>query len=172
MVWNRRADGRFFSIKGGVAIERKTPPGARLVPNARQDWIINRDSHEALVDRHTFNRAQTVRESRPASIEQSGVARAGIGGWNGARARFLLSGLIQCGACGCKHQGVTRLMGRRRKDGSAVRTYHYACGGYIAKGRSVCAFKCGGAGCAGGRRVPRGAAVLQPVRGRGGASIA
>lgn len=140
MVWNRRTDARFFSIKGGVAIERRTPHGARLVPNAVQDWIVTRDAHQAIVDRRTFERAQMVREDRPESAVQRDRSRATGATWNGARARFLLSGLIRCAACGCRHQGVTRTKGRPRDDGTLVRNFYYGCGGYIAKGRNACAF--------------------------------
>jgi len=45
---------------------------------------------------------------------------------------------MTCADCGHHYQGRTLRKGLRRKDGSAVRTLYYACGGYITKGRAVC----------------------------------
>jgi hypothetical protein len=45
---------------------------------------------------------------------------------------------MTCAECGHHYQGRTVRKGLRRKDGSAVRTLYYACGGYITKGRAVC----------------------------------
>jgi hypothetical protein len=54
------------------------------------------------------------------------------------RSPYLLSGLATCSKCGDKYQGRKVRKGKRRKDGSPVVTYYYCCGGYIAKGASVC----------------------------------
>jgi hypothetical protein len=40
--------------------------------------------------------------------------------------------------CGSRYQGVTRIKGKKRNDGTRVKTYYYGCGGYITKGRTVC----------------------------------
>lgn len=140
MVWNRRTDARFHMIAGGRAVERKAIHGARLEPNDEADWLVVRGTHPAIVPRGVFERAREIRTGRPSSALQSGVAKRASGGWNGARARFILSGLVACARCGSRYQGVRRTKGRPRKDGSAVYTYSYGCGGYIAKGTSVCRF--------------------------------
>jgi hypothetical protein len=156
MVWNRRTDARFHMIVEGRAVERKQAHGARLVPNDKADWLIVRDTHEALVPRALFEKAQQAMAGRGngggahgtyiddgagAGADSGAAAQAAvIGGWNGARSRFLLSGLCRCGICGGKYQGVTRTKGKRRLDGSRVRTFSYACGSYIAKGRAACSF--------------------------------
>ncbi len=138
MVWNRRTDGRFHQIAERQAVQRKVAHGARLVPNAESDWIIIRDAHPALVSRRLFEQARSAREARPTSASQRGQSRKPTGGWNGTRSRFILSGLLQCARCGNRYQGYTRVKGRRRIDGSAVRTFAYACGGYITKGPTIC----------------------------------
>lgn len=139
MVWNRRTDARFHRIEGGRAVERREAYGARLVPNDPNDWIIARDAHPALIPRRTWELAQTMRSKRAQPLAECGEARS-IGGWSGQRARFLLSGLVRCGRCGGRYQGVTRRKGKKRADGSVVKTRYYGCGGYIAKGRSACEF--------------------------------
>lgn len=56
------------------------------------------------------------------------------------RARFLLSGLVRCGRCGGRYQGVTRTSGKRKSDGTKYKHRYYGCGSYIAKGRTGCEF--------------------------------
>jgi DNA invertase Pin-like site-specific DNA recombinase len=158
MVWNRRTDARFHMIVEGRAVERKHAHGARLVPNDKADWMVVRDTHQGLVSRAMFEAAQNAMAGRgngggdwrggciddgnAAGGEGTGApAKSGVvGGWNGARSRFLLSGLCHCGRCGGRYQGVTRTKGKRRTDGTRVRTYSYACGSYIAKGKAACSF--------------------------------
>jgi hypothetical protein len=156
MVWNRRTDARFHMIVEGRAVERKHAHGARLVPNDKADWMFVRDTHEGLVSRKLFEAAQAALggrgngggDWRNGSIGDGATGDASdapakggvVGGWNGARGRFLLSGLCRCGLCGGRYQGVTRTKGKRRNDGARVRTFSYACGSYIAKGKSACSF--------------------------------
>ena len=138
MVWNRRTDGRFHKIVNRQATERKQVHGARLVGNPESDWIIIRDNHPALIPKRLFEQARTVRESRPASATQRGKISRPIGNWSGSRSRFILSGLLKCARCGNRYQGYSAVKGKRRVDGTVVRTFSYVCGGYITKGASVC----------------------------------
>jgi DNA invertase Pin-like site-specific DNA recombinase len=141
MVWNRRRDGRFHRIIHGQAADRENIHGARLVPNQKEDWIIVRDAHPPLISRWLFEQAKQRLESHPKSIEQrQRFPRPDTHGrtWNGQRSRFILSGLMRCSLCGSRYQGVTRAKGKKRLDGTRVKTFYYGCGGYIAKGRSIC----------------------------------
>ena len=137
MVWNRRQDGRFHRISKGRAVDRENVHGARLVPNDKSDWIIIRDAHLPLISRRLFEQAKQRLENHPKSIEQRKRAYHGKT-WNGQRSRFILSGLLRCSLCENRYQGVTRNKGKRRLDGSRVKTYYYGCGGYITKGTSIC----------------------------------
>lgn len=139
-VWNRRTDARFHKISRAQATERKDPYGARLVPNPEEDWIRIPDTHPPLVSRRIFELARTVRESRATSKAQRGQNPRVTGGWTGQRARFLLSGLIQCARCGGRYEGCVRTKGRKRTDGSSVKTYYYGCGSYVRRGRAACRF--------------------------------
>jgi len=141
MVWNRRTDGRFHRISQGRAVDRENIHGARLVPNDKDNWIIVRDSHPPLISRRLFEQAKQRRQSHPKSIEQQQrVSQFNAHGktWNGQRSRFILSGLAKCSLCGNRYQGVTRNKGKRRLDGTRVKTLYYGCGGYITKGTNVC----------------------------------
>ena len=137
MVWNRRQDGRFHRISKGRAVDRENVHGARLVTNDKSDWIIIRDAHLPLISRRLFEQAKQRLENHPKSIEQRKRVYHGKT-WNGQRSRFILSGLLRCSLCGNRYQGVTRIKGKKRVDGSRVKTYYYGCGGYITKGTSIC----------------------------------
>jgi hypothetical protein len=136
MVWNRRTDGRFHRISGGRAVDRDRIHGARLVPNGKDDWIVVRDAHPALISRRVFAQAKQRFENHPKAMEQRRNAHGKT--WNGQRSRFILSGLMTCSLCGSRYQGVTRIKGKKRNDGTRVKTYYYGCGGYITKGTSIC----------------------------------
>jgi len=141
MVWNRRTDARFHRISQGRAVDRENVHGARLVPNGKSDWIVIRDAHPGLISRRLFEQARQRLENHPKSIEQrQHASNRNTHGktWNGQRSQFILSGLMKCGLCGNRYQGVTRVKGKKRLDGTRVRTYYYGCGGYISKGTSVC----------------------------------
>jgi DNA invertase Pin-like site-specific DNA recombinase len=137
MVWNRRTDARFHRISKGQAVDRKGVHGARLVPNSKTDWIIVRDAHPPMISRRLIEQAKQRHENHPKSIEQKQRTHHGKT-WNGKRSRFVLSGLIKCTICGNRYQGVTRIKGKKRNDGTRVKTYYYGCGGYITKGTSIC----------------------------------
>lgn len=138
LVWNRRTDARFFKIKGGRATERREAFGARLVPNPKEDWITVRDVHPALVSRRLFERASEVRTRKPVSSLQAGQNPRVVGGWNGQRSRFLLSGIAYCSRCGGRYEGRKCAKGKPKTDGTRVVSYSYGCGSYIRKGRSAC----------------------------------
>lgn len=158
MVWNRRTDARFHRISDGRAVERESIHGHRLVPNAETDWIITRDAHPALIDRRLAEQMKQCQDSKIQSLEQRGkdprmqtgyrgTYKDGVGtpdakrryrGWNGKRSRFILSGLLTCALCGNRYQGFHRIKGKKRSDGTRVKTFAYGCGGYITKGTSVC----------------------------------
>jgi DNA invertase Pin-like site-specific DNA recombinase len=140
LVWNRRTDARFFQIQEGRAVERKVAYGVRLEPNAEEDWVVIRDAHPALIDRAIWVRAKEVRKGRATSKAQKGKSRRVVGGWTGKRSRYLLSGLVTCGRCGGRYEGCYRIKGKRRSDGTRVKTYYYGCGNYIRHGRSACSF--------------------------------
>jgi DNA invertase Pin-like site-specific DNA recombinase len=136
MVWNRRTDGRFHRISQGRAIDRENVHGARLVPNDQSDWIVIRDAHPALINRRLFEQAKQRLENHPKAIEQRQNNHGRT--WTGQRSRFVLSGLLRCALCGNRYQGVTRNKGKKRLDGTKVKTYSYGCGGYITKGTTIC----------------------------------
>lgn len=138
LVWNRRTDARFFKVSNGRATERREAYGPRLVPNPEEDWIHVEETHPGIISRRVFDAAKPTRRRSGAPPEE-GTTRA-PGAVNGRRARYLLSGLIECARCGGRYEGVRRTKGKRRKDGSPVQTFYYGCGNYVRKGRAACRF--------------------------------
>ena len=145
IVWNKRTDARFYRIVDGRAVERKGVVGRRLEPNDESDWIVIPDSHRPLVARLTFETAKQWLEANPSSRMQRGInpqtgeaagQRTQPGELGGPRAKFLLSRLCTCSRCGSRYEGYTRYP--CRTNSLHEKTLHYACGGYIRHGRSVC----------------------------------
>jgi len=133
MVWNRLSFAKFHKISNGRAVQTRNFPGQGPSRNGQEDWIVHRNTHPAIITRTRFDQAQKRREA----TAKFGYANSHNVG-RGARSPFLLTGLIRCTHCGHKWIGYTVNKGRKRKDGSNVKTLYYACGGYINKGKSVC----------------------------------
>ena len=71
----------------------------------------------------------------PQTGEAAGQRRQ-PGELGGPRAKFLLSRLCTCSRCGSRYEGYTRYP--CRTNSLRQKTLHYACGGYIRHGRTVC----------------------------------
>ncbi|MFM9994825.1 MAG: recombinase family protein [Phycisphaerales bacterium] len=147
VVWNRRTDARFHRIQNGVAVERKDAHARRLEPNDPVNWTVVRGAHPPLVSPRTWELAQNAMRGKAASIRQRGIdQRRGapasdyrrIGDLTGPRARFLLSKLVVCARCGSRYEGYAFRHPRPKDGGERPKTFGYACGGSIRRGRSVC----------------------------------
>jgi len=132
-VWNRHSFAKFHRIQKRRAVPRKGLPHSGPDHNHPDDWVVTKDAHAALISRTLFQAARTKRESRKRDPGEYSY-RTG----HGARSTYLLTGLIRCLQCGHTWQGYTTHKGRKRNDGSSVKTLGYACGGYVTKGNSRC----------------------------------
>ncbi len=118
-VWNRQQRGSYHCVRGGdVAVATK--PKRKTRDNAEADWVVFEDTHEALVDRATFDR---VRQKLMARRDRSTPHRGG--------GDFLFTGLLRCGHCGWPMYG--KRMSSRRGDRV------YICGKYHLYKRAGCA---------------------------------
>ncbi len=132
MTWNRRSMAKFHRIEGGRAVSAPKMRMKVVEENDEGDWIVSKGSHPAIIPRQQFDKAQARRRERRDFYKRN--YRRG----RGAISDYLLTGVIECARCGHHWQGYTQRRGRRRKDGSQVKTKYYACGGYVTKGNSVC----------------------------------
>jgi hypothetical protein len=100
-----------LSKDGHRAVPRKDSPRTH---NPKDKWVIVPDTHEAVIDRETFNRAQELLDARPHRET--------------AENQYALSCLLRCGKCGAVMVGVTQRgrryyeCGLRHYDGEAKGT--------------------------------------------------
>ncbi|MBL4847187.1 MAG: recombinase family protein [Planctomycetes bacterium] len=100
-AWNRQTHAKFRRLSGGELSERDASESEVYSPNAREDWVVNRDVHEALVARALWNRCQGIRDAR-------GQASGG-----GRRvATHALTELVRCSDCGRTYTGTRPNAGR------------------------------------------------------------
>ncbi len=132
MVWNRRTMAKFHSISSNRAVVRPKVGRLSVEDNDEADWIVTQESHPAIISRSTFELAKSIRCARRKSHTHN--YRRG----QGAKSDYLLTGVIACGCCGHQWQGTTKTKGKRRADGSRIKTKYYICGGYLTKGNAVC----------------------------------
>ena len=95
------------------------------VMNPREDWLIFEDTHEAIVDRETWELAQKLRKT-PKRIDTLGEANP-------------LTGLLYCADCGAK-------MYNQRSRGTESKPYPYdvfECSTYKLAGQKRSAACCG-----------------------------
>lgn len=133
MVWNRRAQGRFHKISGKTAVSRGSVESGRLGFNPEDEWIIIPNAHEAIIDRADFLRARSMRQDKANRGRGGGAIRG-----RAKNSPYLLSGLLKCVRCGRNYQGHRVGKGKLNRDSVRIRTTYYVCGGYVAKGPSVC----------------------------------
>ena len=131
--WNRHSFAKFHRIEKGRAVRITGLIRSGPEHNRPDDWVVTKDAHPALVSRNLFLAAQSKREARRRDPGEYSY-RSG----QGARSDFLLTGLVRCLHCGHTFQGYSTQKGRKRTDGSAVKTLGYACGGYVTKGAACC----------------------------------
>ena len=133
MVWNRLSFAKFHRISDKQAVSTKHFPGHGPFRNDKEDWIIHRNTHTAIISHSAFERVQKRREAT-ARFGYANTHNVG----RGAKSPYLLSGLLYCQNCGHKWSGYTSHCGRKKKDGSNQTILYYACAGYVSKGNSVC----------------------------------
>jgi DNA invertase Pin-like site-specific DNA recombinase len=121
-VWNRHPGGAYHGVNNGeVAVHTGAKRKQRR--NPRAEWIVFENTHDAIVDRATFDRARrklTTRQEGSSSPNPS--------------AGFLFTGLLKCSRCGWPMHGQTQTTG-----GKSPRSYRrYVCGKYDRHRRRGC----------------------------------
>lgn len=85
-----------------------------IVSIPEEDWFYVKDTHEAIIDQETFDRAQELMKKNVRTSPK-------------AKTVYLFSGFLRCGDCG---RGMTR----RTSKGYT----YYSCKTYIMKNRGLC----------------------------------
>ena len=93
----------------------------KRVKNNKEDWIIVKGTHEAIVSYKDFDKVQNYLDSRAWKVNRDG-------------ALSIFAGKIKCGDC---NSFMTRnKTGKPRKDGTPV--IHYYCSTYTRKSHDLC----------------------------------
>ena len=85
----------------------------RKVDNPKEDWLIFKNTHEAIIDQETFDIVQKMRSHKRSNQRYK----------NRAGHENLFAGLVFCGTCGRKHYFCPQEKNRLNHD-------HYKCSGY------------------------------------------
>lgn len=85
----------------------------------KEDWIVVKDTHEAVIDLETWNKAQDLLKRRTRTPDLN--TNVGI-----------FAGFLKCGDCG---RALVKKAGGPGHGGDAIRYY---CGTYVRSGRRYC----------------------------------
>jgi hypothetical protein len=115
-VWNMGHDGKYSEVTEGAVrtSDSRIPLRTR---NAKGDWIVVPDVHEAIIEREQFEQVQ----ARLLDNQKLTAPRRQSSG------PYLLSGLLVCGGCGWRMTG-------HAWEGK----HHYICGLYHKSGNLRC----------------------------------
>ena len=92
---------------------KKSYKDKRKVDNPKKDWLIFKDTHEAIIDQETFDIVQKMRSHKRSNQRYK----------NRAGHENLFAGLVFCGTCGRKHYFCPQEKNGLNHD-------HYKCSGY------------------------------------------
>ena len=133
-AWDKRRQGKFYSRIAGTTRcrpgdheyagqKRKANPRRKqaVVLNDKSDWIVTLNSHEGIISRDLWQKAQAI----------MGNNQHGPGKPVAEQFAYLLRGMVVCSECGEKMHGAKRT---RRKNGREYINYRYVCSGYSCKG--------------------------------------
>ena len=92
---------------------KKSYKDKRKVDNPKEDWLIFKNTHEAIIDQETFDIVQKMRSHKRSNQRYK----------NRAGHENLFAGLVFCGTCGRKHYFCPQEKNGLNHD-------HYKCSGY------------------------------------------
>ena len=92
---------------------KKSYKDKRKVDNPKKDWLIFKNTHEAIIDQETFDIVQKMRSHKRSNQRYK----------NRAGHENLFAGLVFCGTCGRKHYFCPQEKNGLNHD-------HYKCSGY------------------------------------------
>ena len=93
----------------------------KRIKNDKDNWIIVKGTHEALVSYKDFDKIQNLLDKRGFKCNNNGTLS-------------IFAGMIKCGDC--KNSMVRNKSGNKKKDGSDIVNYY--CSTYIRKSHELC----------------------------------
>ena len=95
------------------------------VAKPRDEWVVAKDAHEAIVTQEQWDAAERRRGRIRLEVEN------GRGGYNTAHSPYVLTGLLKCDECGANF-----VMSGKKRRGKRVR--YYRCSYHANRGDAVC----------------------------------
>jgi site-specific DNA recombinase len=132
-AWNKITQGRFHKIADGKSVRRPRQEAGLSRPNPRSDWIIKEGTHEPLVSKELFDKAQMILSGRDRTAKFRHLLLG-----RGRTSNFLLTGLVRCTLCGGRFYGWSQKFRRKSNLRPEERHQVYVCGSYVRKGSGVC----------------------------------
>jgi DNA invertase Pin-like site-specific DNA recombinase len=111
--------GKYHTIRRG-----RITKGEGRTKRRQEDWIVRRDTHEAIIDRETFARAQAILSR----------GRKGRSPYKPEENPYLLSCLLRCGRCGSVMHGTSKKPSR----GRGLTHRYYECANKKYNGPGAC----------------------------------
>lgn len=104
------------TVSGTRITNKRKKVDGKTVMRPKEEWIIKKDNHPAIIDPDRFDKAQGILDSRKRNRRYA------------ESETYLLSGVLICGHCGNNMKGSTA----RHKHGDRKYTYHrYMCSSYV-----------------------------------------
>lgn len=94
----------------------------RAEPKSREEWIVVPDTHEAIIEKDTWNKVQGLLKRRTRNLDLN--TNKGI-----------FTGFLKCGDCG---RALVRRKSWSRAGSQTEEKYNYYCGTYVRSGRKYC----------------------------------
>lgn len=105
----------------GNMVQNKKSQSMRGKPKAqdKEDWIVVKGTHEAIINEETWNKAQDLLKRRTRNLDlNSNIS--------------IFAGFLKCGDCG---RSLVKKTGTQGRSGRIV---NYYCGTYVRSGRQYC----------------------------------
>ncbi|QJT70474.1 hypothetical protein [Microcystis phage MaeS] len=99
----------------------------KTIDISKDEWIISRNSHPAIIERGEFMEAHRILHKRSGKHK----------GRRFNNARHPLTGILKCGKCGAPM--ICQKRSNKRSDGTKIEYRYYVCSTYHRQGRDVCA---------------------------------
>ena len=112
--------GNMVQLKAGTVSYKNH----KRISKPKDEWVRAEGTHEAVIDRETWEQAQKISEKRYQPKAQKDKAAS------------IFSGLLVCSDCGFKMRIHNK--NRTRTDGSKYRLTNFMCGNYARSGKTAC----------------------------------
>jgi DNA invertase Pin-like site-specific DNA recombinase len=121
-VGGRYSYGKYHTAREGK-IARAERGEAKRSRRPKEEWIIRPNTHEGLIDRATWEKAQELLDA----------TKTGRSRYTPENNPYVLSCLLQCGKCKAALHGTTQLLGKDRHE-----VHYYECGNKARNGKDAC----------------------------------